>query len=98
MEFSGLMSKKSFLDAASHAHQEADDRTDQEYDKKNLGDAGGTDGYAAESEEGCDQGYDEEYNGIMKHGCTYVAYDLSNVAAVSVSPLVCAVGAPPGGA
>ncbi len=62
---------QSVLNASSHAHQEADDGTDQEYDKKDLRYSRCTDGNAAESEKRSDQGDDEEYNGIMKHVSTY---------------------------
>jgi hypothetical protein len=58
------------LDAPAHAHQEADDRADQEHDEQHFRDARGADCDSAKSEERCDQRYDEKYDCIMKHGDT----------------------------
>jgi len=60
------------LNPAAQAHQEADDRTDQEYDEENLCDARGTYGDATESEERCDQGDDEKDHCVMEHERTFI--------------------------
>ena len=62
------------LRPTAQAHQESHCRDDQEYDEQYLGDAGGTDGNAAETEERGNQRNDEEDCGIVKHVGTSVIF------------------------
>jgi hypothetical protein len=55
------------LDATTRMHDERNNGADQEDNKQNFGDAGGTGRDPAETEERRDQGYDQEDNGVMQH-------------------------------
>jgi hypothetical protein len=59
------------LNPPAEAHQETDDRADQENHEKNLCDARRADGDPAESEERSNQRDDEKYYRIMKHDRTF---------------------------
>jgi hypothetical protein len=56
---------------SAQTHQEAHDRTNQEYHEKDFCDAGSADRNAAESEKRRNQGDDEKHNSIMKHERTF---------------------------
>lgn len=47
---------------------ESEDEANQEYKKQNSRDLAGQAGYAAETQSGGDNGYDEEYEGVSEHG------------------------------
>jgi hypothetical protein len=81
------------LDPSPEAHQESDDRADQEHDEEDLRDSGRADRDSAKAEERGNQRDYKEDNGIMKHVCT--SKDLeqcSAVAKVSANQIVIAVG------
>jgi hypothetical protein len=59
-------------DPAAETHQETDDGTNQKDDEQNLGNAGGADRYAAESEKRRYQGDDEKHHCIVKHERTFL--------------------------
>jgi hypothetical protein len=56
--------------APADAHQQTDHGAYQEHDEQYFGDAGGTDCNTAETEEGGNQGNDEEDYGVVKHDGT----------------------------
>ncbi len=55
------------LNASAEAHEEGHNGTDQEDDKQDLRDTGGTYRNPAKPEEGGDERDNQEYDGIMKH-------------------------------
>jgi hypothetical protein len=81
------------LDPSPKAHQERDNRADQEHDKEDFRDSGRADRDSAKAEECGNQRDDKEDNGIVEHVCT--SNDLeqrSAVAKVSADQIAIAVG------
>ena len=53
---------------AGQSDQEAEDCQHGKDKEQDLADANGAGGDAAKTEQGCDQGDDKKYNGVVQHG------------------------------